>query len=479
MDNDAAKGFQRPGVLNSSKRNQRRKLNDGGGYEAVKVDEAARALAGMSNETSSVSSIGLCTVNFDSCTNDTETNPPFYGYKRQRQVPTNQPELVDDIPANPCMDFLPIDTDLRKPVRSPTVVESMKDHSTRFHPDEPLWNSLLNPHSECYNIQKIINMNCNAEAATVLIDQSLAIAAQSLDIPDHKEWASSWSRVQALTLARIGSAHCYATNITLCHDVKRERSIKREARRYLLSLIGSVAESPPPDWWEGAPADPRKRNCVQAFFFGSHRLVGLIKDTFLPPALTLLSTDIGARSYVSYVSYVSTTKGWHSHIWQPSECVWNGPFFLDAECFDTQTIANTGSAKAAALALVSQCLGIAARSIPAPKRRDWATSWTRVQALSFACLGSAHRSTSNANLSCLGAQNIIRANAIKREAQWYLVALMSSVELTPALNKWRANVMDLKTIALFDDFFMDGAKHREVGFIHPDLLPDDFPNITS
>jgi hypothetical protein len=39
---------------------------------------------------------------------------------------------------------------------------------------------------------------------------------------------------------------------------------------------------------------------------------------------------------------------------------------------------------------------------------------------------------------------------------------MSSVELTPALNKWRANVTDLKTIALFDDFFMDGAKHREV-----------------
>jgi hypothetical protein len=299
----------------------------------------------------------------------------------------------------------------------------------------------------------------------------LAIAARSIDIPKHKDWASSWSRVSALILARIGSAHCYATNIKLCEQATRERAIKREARRYVASLVVSVAETPQPDWWGDASADLRRINCIQVFFLGKHRLVGLIEHNLLPQ----LTSSASMKACKS--SHRSTTTAQHSYIWQPPECVRTDPFFLDSECLDTNHIMHMNSEKASVMALVAQSLAIAARSLPKPLRREWACSWSRVKALTLARLGSAHRSIKNANVSCLETKEEIRANGIKREAQLYVVALISSVESTPSLHKWRANLTDLITITLFEDFFMDGGNHRELGFIHPDFLPAYCPNL--
>jgi hypothetical protein len=501
MENDAARGLQLNCQLQSSKMNQRLKATRDETSEAVIVDQAAQALTAMCKVPSSVSSSRLCTFDLDSGTHDTEAKRFIYkespedpcvtkrcstqdatmAYKRQRQVLTREIELADDreaerfIPCPVCLlglEFLPLDTDLREPVRSPTLVDSMKDHSTSFHPNEPLWNAILNPNSECFNTQKIINLKCDTTAAMALVDQSLAIAARSLEIPRHKEWANSWSRVQALTLARLGSAHCYATNIKLCQEAKREKTIKREARRYLAELISAVAETPPPEWWGEASTDPRRRNCVQVFFLGNHRLVGFVKEAFLPQTPTSASMKSGVNPYVS------TSMGPHSVIWQPPECVWTEPFFLDSECLDSQKIMNMNCEKQASLALIAQSLAIAARSLPRPKRREWASSWSRVKALTLARLGSAHRSATNAKLSCIGDKKVTRGKRIKSAAQHYLATLVSSVEATPSLHSWRVNMTDLITIALFDEFFMDGAKHREVGFIHPEFLPEDFPNIT-
>jgi hypothetical protein len=489
MKSYSRRRFQQKGVLQRYEADQRLKAVNGETSEAVKVDQAARALTGMSNELSSGSSIRLCSFDLDSGSHDTETNrlineafpqPPCISKrcsteklmmvcKRQRQEPLT--DIFDDAPAQTILcpvclrglEFLPVATDLREPIRNPTLVKAVMDHSTRFHPDEPLWNVLLNPHAESYNTQKIISINCNTKAAMALVDQSLEIAARSLDIPKDKDWASSWSRVIALILARLGCAHCYVTNLKLCHEAKREREIKRKARRYLVGLIGSVAETPPPDWWCDGDADPRRRNCVQVFFLGNHRLVGFIKSTFLPEIPMPAPMEAGASASFS------TTMGQHLRIWQPPECVWTDPFFLDSECLDTQSIMNINRNTNAVVTLVAQCLAIAARSLPKPKRREWAGTWSRVKALTLARLGSAHRSANNANV----------ATPIKREAQHYLVALVCSVETTPALHTWRTDMTDRLTICLFEDFFMDGANHRELGFIHPDHLPDDFRNVSS
>jgi hypothetical protein len=492
--NAAAKVFQLNGQLQSSKVNQRLKAIDGESSEAVKVDQAAWALTAMGNVTSRVSPIRHSTFDLGNGTHETETTCPeepsgakrcstqdgTMVCKRQRRVRTKKIELVDDRAAEACIPcpvcllglaFLPLDIDLREPVRNPALVKSMRDHSTRFHPDEPLWNALLNQNSECFNIQKILNMHCDFKAAMALVDQSLAIAARALDVPKHKEWASSWSRVQALTLARIGSAHCYATNIKLCQEAKREKAIKREARRYLAALISSAAETPPPEWWDESSTDSRRRNCVQVFFLGNHRLVGFIKDDLLPKTPTSGSMEPGVSSYVS------ATMGPHLHIWQPPECVWTDPFYLDSECLDAQKIMNMNCDGKSVLALVTQCLAIAARSLPRPKRKEWACSWSRVKALTLARLGSAHRSATNAKVSCLKAKKVTREKAIISAAQHYLAALVSAVEATPSLHKWRVNMTELITISLFEDFFLDGAKHREIGFIHPEFLPEGFPDI--
>ena len=274
--------------------------------EAANVAGAVEALTFLSELATPVSLI-------PSKTNGEETPHPVQGYmldphsaigsKRKRPVLVQR---VDDIETDQCircpvcsrgLNFLPLDTDLVEAVGSPRLSKSLKEHSDAWHPKEPLWNALPNLGLQPSNTEPFIRTHDIITSVSDLVAQSLACAARSLLIPRQDKWAESWSRVEALALARIGSAHCYVTFsqlhfgegiIAFNSEGKTEASkrswIRREALRYLASLMSSVEATPPCQLWQAEHSELRRRNLFQAFFFDgrNHRQLGFIHPAVLP-----------------------------------------------------------------------------------------------------------------------------------------------------------------------------------------------------
>jgi hypothetical protein len=292
-------------------------------------------------------------------------------------------------------------------------------------------------------------MQSNAAAAVVLVARSLAMAAYTLLIPKQDKWADCWSRVQTLTIARIGSAHYSATTARLyaCGGSTTKDSqevIKREACRYLGALISSVHSAPPHKLWRDDTSEIRRRNWIEAFFL----------------------TDLLSRIPKA------TSDPWH-----PEEPLWNALSHYESECFDSESIMRMPSNAASVDALVARSLEIAAHSLRLPTQDKWDECWSRVQALTIARIGSAHCSVKNAKLfSCGGSTNevsqegIEREKWIKRKARLYLISLISSVAITPTHPLWLEKNVNLRRQHLIQSFFLDGANHRQNGLIHPDFL---------
>ena len=403
------------------------------------------------------------------------------GCKKKRPVLLEEVELVCDRAPEACiycpvcsqsLPFLALDTDLNEPLRNKILCKYMNQHSELHHPFEPLWNSLPGVDFEYLDSESIMRNGSDSQAVMALIAKCLAIAANSLRIPKGIIWAESWLRVKALTLARIGSAHCSAVNAklypcqgsrteTMEKEQQRETWIKREARRYLSALIVSVQSTPPCEFWRDGSSELRRRNYVQAFCFANHRHIGFFHHSLLPRAPTPyrgINDDLD--------------------LWQSPAPIWHAPFYLDSDCLDTESITRKGSDAQAVKALVVQCLSIAARSLPKPKGSKWTACWLRVKALTLARLGSVYCSTVNADLyawqgaiSTSDEELIKRAAWIKVEAVAYISSLLGAVAATPPPSSSSPDFEHGYTV-LFDEFFLDGANHRKLGLIHPDFLPE-------
>ena len=248
------------------------------------------------------------TTHSDNGTNKKEAShsPCQEEYKHPEDIPrvlTEQAQLVNDRPPKACplcpvcskgLQLLPSDTNFMEPFRSATFSKYANDHSNKFHRHEPLWNALSNLDLECVDTDLILRMQSDAEASDALVAQCLAIAARSMRTQNNKAWAECWSRVKALALARIGSAHCSVSSAKLytCQGVKTEMReverknaewIKGEAKSYLAALLGSLEATPPPSLWQADLMDLRI-DLLSLFFMdgANHRQHGFIHPDFLP-----------------------------------------------------------------------------------------------------------------------------------------------------------------------------------------------------
>jgi hypothetical protein len=303
MERLSAKGLERNSLLQSSEMIRGTIQFDAETAEAVEV------LTGMKEVATPVSPTRLCTLDYTNNKEAThaikraQAQDTIMGLKRKRQVLTQQLQRDDERAPEACIPCpvcsrgldLPLDIDLMEPVMSISLSVYMKDHADRWHPHEPLWNALSTLESECLDTESIVRMKSNAASVVALVAQSLAIAARSLRIPKHKNWAECWSRVKALTLARIGSAHCSATNVNLFAfrgsiagntegEIRREAWIKREACRYLAALMSSVEATPPCLLWQSDSSCLPRIDLIEKFFSdgANHRHLGFIHPDFLP-----------------------------------------------------------------------------------------------------------------------------------------------------------------------------------------------------
>lgn len=129
--------------------------------------------------------------------------------------------------------------------------------------------------------------------------------------------------------------------------------------------------------------------------------------------------------------------------------------------------------------LVTHSLACAARSLPIPEQDRWAESWSRVRALAIGRIGNAHCWVARTELHLHGQSILLSPEGkteeerelLKREARFYLAALMSAVEATPPCLLWQTDHSELRRRNFLQEFFLDGKNHRQLGFIHPTLLP--------
>ena len=180
----------------------------------------------------------------------------------------------------------------------------------------------------------------------------------------------------------------------------------------------------------------------------------------------------------------------HSNIWHRHEAIRNtipselDLHHLDNESYslplDTELIVMTKSKTEFVVDLVTHSLACAARSLPIPKQETWAESWSRVRAFAIGRIGNAHCWVAWTELylrrrSILtypeGETDAEVRKLLKREARLYLSSLMSAVEVTPPSLLWQTDESELRRRNLVEEFFLDGKNHRQLGFIHPAVLP--------